>query len=101
MYVVVREVTPLPGHEVTTAQRDEAEALTMVLAGFHGQLTVDIGDGKHLRIAVWTSAEERASNDTNPAVQADLTRIDELYSDHVSAQIIGRGEVVSNTLLKV
>jgi hypothetical protein len=96
MYAVIREVTVKPGHEVSAEQREEAEAIEAGQAGFYGQLTVDIGAGKFMRIAVWTSEEERETSvngeDENPIVH--------VYWSHITKPRIGSGQVISNTLIK-
>ena len=95
MYAVVREVSQKPGHDVGEREREEAEAIQARMAGSHGTLTIDIGEGKFIRVALWTSAEERATNFGTE----DIRRISEYWS-HMDDVVLGQGEVVSNTLLK-
>lgn len=83
-----------PGHTMTSEIREETEALIRTMPGSLGQLTIDIGDDKFIRIALWTSAEDRSANVGTPADQ----RQREMYGAHLDQPIIGQGEVVSNTL---
>lgn len=96
MYALVRQLSVTPGHAITTQDREEAEAIAKTMHGQIGQLTIDIGDGKFIRIALWTSAADRAVNTGSDA--ADVRRADELYFAHLDMPIIGQGEVISNTL---
>lgn len=96
MYVVVRALSYKPGHELTAEERDESEALMVGVPGFHGNLTVDIGGGKYIRVSIWESKEAWAT----PTDAAEGARIYmEKYAARIVAPVIGQGEVVSNTLL--
>ena len=96
MYAVVRMMSVKPGHTMTPEAREESEAIARQLPGALGAITIDIGEGKWIRIALWTSSEERESNTIDtPGVR----RTGELYGWHMDMPIIGQGEVVSNTLL--
>ena len=78
MYALVRQLSVKPGHTVTAHDREEAEAIAKTMRGQLGQLTIDIGEGRHIRIAVWASAAERA---TNTGSEAPAVRhADELLS---------------------
>lgn len=95
MYALVREVSRKPGHDVGEQEREEAEAIQARMAGSLGQLTVAIGDNRFIRIAVWTSTEDRAAN-----LNSEDHRRIIAYWSQMNDTLIGEGEVVSNTLLK-
>lgn len=97
MYAVVRMLSVKPGHAVTPAAREENEAIARQMRGSLGQITIDIGEGKWIRVALWTSAEERETNVETP----EDRRAGEIYGQHLDMPIIGRGEVISNTLQRV
>ena len=97
MYALVRQLSVKPGHTVSAHDREEAEAIARTMRGRLGQLTIDIGEGRYIRIAVWASAAERATNTGSEAPA--VGRADDLYFAHLDMPIIGQGEVVSNTLI--
>jgi hypothetical protein len=96
MYVVVREITQKPGQDLSDRERAESEDLLSALPGFYGQLMVDIGAGKLIRIAVWESHEGRAASSDRDEVQ----RAGEVFEGRQEMALIGQGRVISNTLLK-
>ncbi len=96
MYAVVREITNKPGQELSDQEREEYESLLTSVPGFYGQLTVDIGDGKLIRIAVWESDAGR----TAIFDRDEVKRAGEIFEARQNMPIIGGGQVVSNTLLK-
>jgi hypothetical protein len=57
---------------------------------------VDIGGGKLIRIAVWSSQEERVSH----ADRSETLQYHAQYMPRMKNAIITQGEVVSNSLIK-
>ncbi len=96
MYTVVREITRKPGQELSDQEREEYETLLTSVPGFYGQLTVDIGEGKLIRIAVWESDAGR----TAIFGRDEVKRAGEIFETRQNMSIVGRGQVISNTLLK-
>ncbi len=96
MYAVVREITSKPGQVISGQEREEYEGLVSALPGFYGQLTVDIGDGKLIRIAVWESDAAR----TATFGREENRRYYENIEARQNMPIAGRGQIISNTLIK-
>lgn len=90
MYAVVREITQKPGQELGDQEREESEALLTAVPGFYGQLTVDIGEGKLLRIAVWESDAGRTANSDREEVK----RAGGVFEARQDMTLIGRGQVI-------
>ena len=98
MFAVVREATYDTKKKASgSKQVEEFARIRSQQAGYQGTVTVDVGDGRTLTLALWESKEQQEAASATLAPEAQRL-MGPLWT--IPAQIVGSGEVIQNDLTK-
>ena len=98
MYAVVREATYDSKKKASASKQvEEFARIRAQQPGYRGVVTVDVGDGRTLTIALWESEEQSQAGSTKIAPEAERL-MGPLWT--APSRVIGSGEVIYNDLVK-
>jgi hypothetical protein len=98
MYAVLREATyDVEKKSRASKQVDEFARIRAEQPGYRGVVTVDIGDGRTLTVALWDTEAQNKAASAKVAPEAERL-MGPLWT--TPSQVIGSGEVIYNDLTK-
>jgi hypothetical protein len=98
MYAVVREATYDTKKKANgSKQIEEFARIRAQQAGYRGTVTVEVGDGRTLTLALWESKEQQETASATLAPEAQRL-MGPLWT--IPGHVLGSGEVIQNDVTK-